>query len=157
MLNTSKQLVFVFVVLALGACNGGGDSGSASDFVVTVRTTDKFDQPSISFVQGDPIKIILTITNVSSTAKTLSFPSSKQYDFVVQDNSAVEIWRWSVGKAFTTTVTSYVLAPGNVQTFTYQWDQNLTSPASLIPTGSYTLEAEDFGINTTAMQPLIIF
>lgn len=151
---------FFLLVLAASlceGCNGGGDGGLANDFLVSVRTTDKFNQPSISFIQGDQINMTLTITNISSGTRTLSFPSSKQYDFVIQDNTATEVWRWSDGKSFTTSNTSYDLAPGNVQTFTYQWDQTLTVGGALIPVGSYTLKAEDFGFNATATQPLLIF
>ncbi|HEY0635294.1 MAG TPA: BsuPI-related putative proteinase inhibitor, partial [Gammaproteobacteria bacterium] len=128
----------------------------ASDFQVTLKTTDELGQASTSFGQGEPINIVLTIKNISAVHKTLSFNDGKLYDFALQNESGVEVWRWSNGYGFTQALTSYTIAPGETVTFTGQWDQRLSESGPLLAPGNYTLQADDIGINVTPQQALII-
>ncbi len=128
----------------------------ASDFQVTLKTTDASEQLATSFAQGESINIILTIKNISARTKTLSFNDGKLYDFALQNENGVEVWRWSNGYGFTQALTSYTIAPGETRTFTEQWEQRLSESGPLLAPGNYTLQADDFGINVTPQQALII-
>jgi hypothetical protein len=153
-MHVRKFLAAVFMLLILGGCNHENNTNSTSEVDVTIKTLDKFGQVSTSFVQGDEINIVLSIKNISPDRQTLSFPSSKQYDFVIKDNSGAEVWRWSNGKVFAAVISSYDIASGETKTFSYQWDQTISGNNALIPIGNYILEADDIGVSVSAKQDL---
>lgn len=151
-----KFLAAAFVLLILGGCNNENNTNSTSEFDVTIKTLDKLGQVSTSFVQGDEINMVLSIKNISPDGKTLSFPSSKQYDFVIKDRNDAEVWRWSDGKFFSAVFSSYDIASGETKIFSYQWDQTISGNGVLIPIGRYILEAEDIGVSVNPKQDLDI-
>ena len=142
------------MLLILDGCNN--NNNTAANFDVSIKTLDKFNQVSTSFVQGEKVNIVLSIKNISAVKQTLSFSSSKQYDFVIKDNKDSEVCRWSTGLAFAAAFTSYDIASGETKNFSYQWDQTISGNGTLIPIGKYTLEAEDIGINVIPKQDLEI-
>ena len=151
-----NTLAAISVLLILIGCNTADNARPAGDFVVSIKSFDKFDHESISFVQGEEVKMVLSIKNVSPDTKTLSFSSSKQYDFVIKEKNGAEVWRWSDGKLFTAAFSSYGIAPGETKTFSYKWDQTISDKGELIPIGSYTLAADDIGIDVIPTQNLQI-
>ena len=151
-----KFLAVLFMLFIVGGYNLENDTSAASDFDASIKTTDKFGHDTTSFVQGDEINIILTIKNISAENKTISFPTGKQYDFVIKDGNGNEVWRWSSGMAFIHSFTSYDIAPSDTQTIIYKWNQMISSDGAKIPVGSYTLEADNIGISIRPKQNLII-
>jgi hypothetical protein len=151
-------LVILSTLFVLGGCiqENGDSNNNAKDFVVTIKTIDKHDQDSKSFVQGEEINIILSIKNISSETKSLNFSSGKQYDFVIKDGAGTEVWRWSNGMAFIQSLTSYNLSSGETRTITYKWNQMISDYGTMIPIGSYVLEGHDIGIDIIPKQDLSI-
>ena len=149
-----KILTAVFILPLIYGCHHANNadtasasaSASASDFDVTLRTLDKFGQDASTFVQGENITIVLAIKNVSAERKTLHFGSGQQYDFIVKDTNDTIMWRWSTGKVFIQSTTSYDIAPNDTHTVSITWDQ--MTPGGVLPIGNYTLEAVDIGIST---------
>lgn len=146
------MLTAVFILSIMSGCDGhdGNDADKSSDFVVTLKTLDKFGQDATSFVQGEDITIVLSIKNVSAETKTLNFNSGKQYDFIVKDANTTIVWRWSMGKLFIAAFTSYDIAPNDTRTVTITWEQ--MTPDGVLPIGNYTVEAVDVGISTIPKQ-----
>ena len=145
------------MLFIVGGYNLENDTSAAGDFDASIKTTDKFGHDTTSFVQGDEIHIILTIRNISAEKKTMSFPTGKQYDFVIKDGNGNEVWRWSRGMAFIQSFTSYDIVPGDTRTIIYKWNQMISGDGAMIPVGSYTLEADTIGISIRPKQNLIIF
>ncbi|HEY0634700.1 MAG TPA: BsuPI-related putative proteinase inhibitor, partial [Gammaproteobacteria bacterium] len=127
-------------------------SDETTDFQVMLQTQDLTEQASTTFAPGDPIKLVLSITNVSQESKTLNFSSAQQYDFVLKNGTDDEVWRWSNSYAFAGALSSYVLAPGETRVITEQWDQVVAEDGALLAAGSYLLEADSFGIEVTPRQ-----
>ena len=134
----------------MSGCHDANNADTSGDFDITLRTLDKFGQDATSFVQGENITIVLSIKNVSAETKTLNFSSGKQYDLIVKDANGAIVWRWSMGKLFIASFTSYDIAPNNAHTVSITWDQ--ITPDGVLPIGTYTLEAVDIGINTIPRQ-----
>lgn len=151
-----RNLFLIFsALLFIAGCEQTTDN-EESDFEASINTTVLNGQPSTSFEQGQEIHISVTIKNISSESKTLSFNSGKQYDFVIKNENGDSVWRWSDGRGFITSLTSYVLEPNATKTFTYTWNQILSDGESLIPIGSYTLQADSLGIDLEPTQDLHI-
>jgi len=144
-----KLLAAVFALSIISGCNDANNADTSSDYNVTIRTLDKFGQDATSFVQGEDITIVLSIKNVSTEKKTLTFPSGKQFDFIIKDVNHDIVWDWAIGKLFTRGFTSYDIAPNDTHTVTITFNQ-------VLPIGNYTLEAVDIGINTIPKQSFSI-
>jgi len=143
----------IIALLLLSGCKNSIDNG----LVTSVYMRDKFNQTADNFVQGDAINMTLSIKNDSTSDKTLNFPSSQQYEFIIKDSASNEIWRWSTGLAFTQVASAFSLGPTDTRSTTYTWNQFTdTNNTTLIPIGSYTLEAYFVGNGPVAQTTLTI-
>lgn len=68
------------------------------------------------------VDLVFHVTNSSSKAIELLFPSGQTHDFAVLDSSGRELWRWSGDRMFTQALRNTVLDPGETTTFEGQWD-----------------------------------
>ena len=152
-----KRLITLFALFLLIGCNEEQEQATQTpDFAATVVTTDMQGVEQSTFAQGDPITIRLTIQNTSETARTIEFTSGQQYDFVVFDEREREVWRWSADKAFIQALTSYSLNPGETKTFSVVWNQVIAPDRSVLPPGTYTLEAQKIGVELAPRQQFSI-
>lgn len=87
------------------------------------------------YTTGEPVKVTLTVTNITRHPVTLSFVSSKQYDFIIKQGDN-EIWRWSDGKMFAMALTSLTFGPQESRNFQVTWDQT-DHAGHKIPSGFY--------------------
>ncbi len=144
----------IIVLLLLSGCNKDVDNG----LITSIHMRDKFNQTADTFVSGDnEINMTLSIKNDSTSTKTLSFSDNYQYDFLIIDGAGTEIWKWSTtGLALVNIATSFDLGPTDIQTITYTWNQQIDTNATLIPAGSYTLEARFIGYDPAAQTTLTI-
>ena len=62
------------------------------------------------------------VTNNSSKAIELIFPSGQTHDFTVVDAAGREVWRWSGERMFTQALRNTVLEAGETQSFDGRWD-----------------------------------
>lgn len=138
----------IIALLLLSGCNNDVDNG----LITSVNMRDKFNQTVNTFNQAEDINMTLSIKNDSTSEKTLSFTSTKQYDFVIRDGASNIVWQWSTGLTFTPTTNTIILGPTDIQTITYTWDQNIDATPTPIPLGTYTLEAYFVGYETQAAQ-----
>ncbi len=145
-----QRLITLFALFLLIGCNGEQEQATQNpDFTAAIVTTDMQGVKQTTFAQGDPITIQLTILNRSKEIRAIEFTSGQQYDFVVFDAMAREVWRWSADKAFIQAVTSYSLNPGKTKIFSVIWNQVIAPDRSVLPPGTYTLEAQKIGVELT--------
>lgn len=150
----------IITLLLLSGCNNDFDNG----LVASLHLRDKFSQVSNNFVPGDDITMSLSIKNDSTSETTLRFPDNYLYDFVIKDDSANEVWRWSTtGLSRVDGATPLRLGPSDIQTINYTWDQIITTETTTIEdgvatvatqndpiaAGDYTLEAYFIGYDST--------
>jgi len=82
--------------------------------------------------KGETTSVNLTITNDRTESVELTFPTSKQFDFIVLDTAQQTVYRWSQDKVFLTVLTQIELQAGESTTRTLTWSCNL-------PEGDYTV------------------
>ncbi len=142
-------------VLLLSACVS--DKGADTDYyTVKVKSIDVFNQEVMSFAQGEQIVMQLEVENISDEPRTLHFPSTQQYDFVIRDRGTKEVvWRWSDQQSFDAVVSYYTVEPHQTRTTVYKWNQVMPD-FSLIPRGLYILEGQALGIGIVPQQNLTI-
>lgn len=88
---------------------------------------------------GDPVEIVLTVSNPTTAEVTFQFNTGQMYDFVVQRDGRV-IWRWSEGRAFIQALTTLVIRPGESRVFRARWDQKNVY-GQQVPAGKYEMVA----------------
>jgi len=85
------------------------------------------------------IQVYFFIQNNHELVKTLSFPSSQKYDFVISDGKGRELYRWSKHHAFTDSPGTTIINPGDKVRFTETIP--LVVDREKLPPGQYTLTA----------------
>lgn len=86
---------------------------------------------------GEPVKIILTLTNTGDIGLTLTFPTSQKFDFRVLDREA-EVYQWSKDKMFLQALTSITLESGEGLSQTFIWNQK-DNQGNQVSTGLYSI------------------
>lgn len=84
-------------------------------------------------------RLTFTVTNTGSSAATWQFSSGKQFDIDVVDSAGKVVKRWSDGRYFTMSLTTFTLSPGASKTFTAEVE--LKDSAGQQLSGSYSLKA----------------
>ena len=68
------------------------------------------------------VGFVFHVTNNSSKAIELTFPSGQTHDFYVVDAVGREVWRWSGERMFTQALRNTVLDAGETKSFDGKWD-----------------------------------
>ncbi len=92
---------------------------------------------------GEPIEMKLIVTNLTSRALRLFFPTAQRYDFIVSKGNEV-LWRWSDARTFAQVTSTLLLEPRATITYEATWDQTTRSGVKL-PLGRYAIK----GVLTT--------
>lgn len=92
-----------------------------------------------AFQMGEPVAIRLQVTNVAAAPAVLTAYSGQQYDVLVRQRGAL-IWQWSHDKAFVQVVRESTMAPGEMQTFNWTWDQR-DLQGRQVEAGAYEISA----------------
>lgn len=114
----------------------------ASDKDEVLATTFDVSRPT-----GDAESLRFALRVVNNTAKMveINFPDGQTHDFVVNDSTGKEIWRWSEGRMFTQAMKSKTLKGKDETVFEESWD-------SKGHRGSFTavavLKSENFPVET---------
>ena len=117
-------------------------TGGAGGLLLKVEVKDTISA-------GEVAKVNLTLTNFGTRTATLTFPSSKVFDFKVLDSSGKVVYRWSQDKVFLTVITNVVLNPGESKSSTLTWKCEL-------PEGEYTIVGivEAYNATITCSKPI---
>ncbi len=126
-------LLAVVAVLAGGCGDGGrgeqeGEPGSGG---IALSVAFEPDPPEA----GKPVTWSLMVRNDGGEAVTLTFPSGKRGDVVLEGERDQEAYRWSEGRFFTQTVGKKHLRPGDEVVY------RLEEPSLSVVPGDYDLVA----------------
>lgn len=105
--------------------------GSNSPIVGSVSPSNVYVNASAT---GFTFDVDYTVTNTSTTSKSLTFNTGKQYDLKVYNASGAVVYTWSANKYFIQVIGTMTLAAGESKTFQIH---NVTN----LPTGSYAYRA----------------
>lgn len=72
-------------------------------------------------VEGDSVRLMLHITNVTSGPIALEFSSGQRYDFEVAEPDGDVVWRWSAARSFMQALGREVLQPGESKQYAETW------------------------------------
>jgi hypothetical protein len=70
----------------------------------------------------DGVGFVFHVTNNSSKAIELTFPSGQTHDFAILDASGREVWRWSGDRMFTQALRNTVLDAGETKSYDGRWE-----------------------------------
>ena len=112
-MHSCWHIVLVVPALAVGTAFAG--EGAAA-----LRLELRADRAV--YAVGQPLKLMLAVTNPGPVTISLTAPSSQFYDFAVLKDGS-EVWRWSAEKMFLTVLTQLKISPRETRTFTERWDQ----------------------------------
>ncbi len=90
-----------------------------------------------TFQAGEPIAIVMSVTNTGAAPLSLTMTSAQQYEVIVRQRGAL-IWQWSHDKAFAQVVRDTELTPGGTLSFQVTWDQRDLQGRRVEP-GSYDI------------------
>jgi hypothetical protein len=116
---------------------------------------DQFGQEVTRFIQGEDITLELSVTNTSDVDALITFPSSAQYDFYIEDLDANEVWRWTDELVFLTVLTELAIEAGETFQVQETWNQVLSNNEPL-PTGSFQAYGSLLQFSNIAETELIV-
>jgi len=119
----------------LGPAVPGGPGGPDS-FSTRLVLRDVNNVVTDNFVFGEPIRFDVTIENLTNREIRVQFPDAQTYDFLVADNSSLQIrWQWADGRSFAQVATEIVFAPYTSKIYTFVWNGVLADGTHLRPGG----------------------
>ena len=71
---------------------------------------------------SDGVRFALLVTNQSAKKVELDFPNAQTHDFAVLDSTGREIWRWSRGRMFTSTLQTATIGVDDTREYADDWD-----------------------------------
>jgi len=108
-----------------------------------LATTFDVSRPS-----GDDgsLRFALRVVNKTTKMVEIYFPDGQTHDFVVNDSTGKEIWRWSEGRMFTQAMRSKTLKGKDATVFEESWVSKGFHGSF---TAVATLKSENFPLETT--------
>jgi hypothetical protein len=67
-------------------------------------------------------KLTLRVVNLDDRQVEINFPTGQTHDFVVVDSTGAEVWRWSQGRLFTSSLQNMLVGAHDTVTFEEEWD-----------------------------------
>lgn len=90
------------------------------------------------------VEFKLDVRNNTSRMVELRFPTGKTHDFVVQDESGKEVWRWSKSRMFTQGLQNKLVKAKNIATFSETWDADALkgkfTAIAVLPSDNHPIE-----------------
>lgn len=102
------------------------------DSLQLTLTTDKR-----AYRAGEPIELILTLTNRSRQAQVLDFANSQRYDFEIADSGGARVWKWNADRMFAQMLGTERLAAGESREYRERFSGSL-APGTYRATGIIT-------------------
>lgn len=95
---------------------------------------------------AESVKFALRVVNNTSKMVEINFPDGQTHDFVVNDSTGKEVWRWSEGRMFTSAMRSKTLKGKDETVFEESWE---TTGHHGSFTAIATLRSQNFPIETS--------
>ncbi|KJS14685.1 MAG: hypothetical protein VR69_16600 [Peptococcaceae bacterium BRH_c4b] len=92
-----------------------------------------FGTPRAVYRQGERVPIFLNKINVSGRTIRLFYPTGQRFEFEAVNQNGRVIWNYSAGRVFTQVTETVVLAPGQSQSFRFDWDQRNNQGNQVVP------------------------
>ena len=100
-----------------------GTTGQKETIASSTNTKSKSEMSSTFSVRANGhVEFQLDVRNNTSRMLELRFPNGKTHEFIVQDASGNEVWRWSKSRMFTQGVQNKLVKAKNVATFSEAWE-----------------------------------
>lgn len=71
---------------------------------------------------SDGVRFALLVTNRSARKVELAFRDAQTHDFAVLDSAGREVWRWSRGRMFTSTLQTATIGVDDTREYADDWD-----------------------------------
>lgn len=154
--HLTNLILGALVSLLLVGCGSDGGGGS-EELEFSLEVQDKFGQVTSTFLQGEELVFLISIQNSNQDSKTLTFPTSQQYEFVLRDAQGMQVWLWSLDteQLFLPAKTEVVIASSDSKTYEVAWNQQLPD-RTYLPIGQYELVALIPGEDVELGSPLTI-
>lgn len=75
---------------------------------------------------GDSVRLVLAVTNTSTSPVALAFTSGQSADFAVAQGGR-DLWRWSADKSFVQAMRTETLPAGETRSFDATWARGAAS------------------------------
>ncbi|MGI9042632.1 MAG: BsuPI-related putative proteinase inhibitor [Gemmatimonadaceae bacterium] len=90
------------------------------------------------------VEFQLGVRNNTTRMLELRFPNGRTHEFIVQDESGREVWRWSKSRMFTQGLQNKLLKSHEVTTFTEEWDaderKGKFTAIAILPSDNHPIE-----------------
>jgi len=131
----SEPAVYISAQAGDDVSTGTGSTSTADVRALTVSLATPKDRVR----QGAAIPLKLTLANPGETPIALPFLTGQRFDFEVLRNGRL-VWSWSHDRAFTQSLSTLTLQPGEQSTFSTTWNQRGNDGRQVAP-GLYVLRA----------------
>jgi hypothetical protein len=91
------------------------------------------------------LRFALRVVNNTTKMVEINFPDGQTHDFVVNDSTGKEVWRWSEGRMFTQAMRSKTLKGKDETVFAESWESKGFHGSF---TAIATLKSENFPVET---------
>ena len=126
--------ITLFLVSGLNVLKSENNSQSEeaevknSEFAICLKTDQAIYSPD------QPISMKLCLSNYTGKEIVLGFRNAQRYDFVIENDTGDELWRWSNGKMFAQMLGEETVGPGQELIYTERCESHLDP-------GTYKLSA----------------
>lgn len=117
--------------------------GYCSDFTAELRILDSMGQPETTFMQREPVRIEVHVTNTGDEAVTLMTGSGPQTIIEVVNHQNLVVAGNTVGLLWPAVPVPFPYGPGETQIVEWTWDQRMRNDFEA-PIGDYTVHADDW-------------
>lgn len=137
-------LIIVLLIMAQNVVNANSIAG-----IITTHKSIKIDVPEdlkvtvstdkLKYFIGEPVQVIIKLTNTGDEDITIEFPNSQLADFSIVNENNKNIYLWSNGKGFPDVITPLTILGGEtVKLLNDDWDQVDNSDVQVSP-GNYRI------------------
>ena len=120
----TNRLIIPLLCAASVVAFARGNTGHKS--TLAASTTERHSKVALTsrftVNAGTVVEFKLDVHNNTTKMVELRFPNGKTQEFIVQDESGKEVWRWSKSRMFTQGMQNKLIKSKDVATFTDGWD-----------------------------------
>jgi hypothetical protein len=116
-------ILSIFFWIIFISCANDGDNTVMHNIETTLMITDDGGNESSVFNQGEDIKFIIEMYNITNETQTLNYSSSQIYDIEIYDFDDNLIWNWANGRGFSGVLTELDFSPYETKNFEEIWDR----------------------------------